>query len=102
MGNRKSSAKPTTWINYNYNVGQQNYQGDRVGFGAMPASEIPKIPRRGEVISIKYNPENVFESVWVAGPAFSAKLSIIFSLVLVVTGVALLGGLLVASVRRKN
>lgn len=91
----RSDASASTWIEYSYEVDGQTYRGDLVGFGVMTGADLPKIPDKGDVISIKYNPENIGESVWIAGTTGSAT---ILSVIAAVLGLVS-AGILIANLR---
>ena len=84
------TAPAVIFIKYTYEVGGETYEGDNAGYGAMTGGDMPRRPHKGAIITIKYNPDNIGESVWIAGVAKSAKIASICGLVLVLLGVFVL------------
>ena len=84
------NAPPVVFIEYIYEVGGHEYVGSRAGYGAVTGGEFRKRPYKGKVIPIKYNPENVAESVWITGVIKSAKTASYCGLGLVLVGIFVL------------
>jgi len=85
-----SHDEETKWrvyVNYSYNVFDQQHQGDRVAFGYSESSgygahaSLHEKLSKARTVSVRYNPENPSESVLTYGLNRSTIMTLIFGLV---------------------
>ena len=64
----RPASEATVEMLFSYEANGQTYESDRACFGPQVPKLLPPRPEVGETITIRYDPADPAEAVWVAGP----------------------------------